>query len=229
MNTIALDQYDAWLFDLDGTLIDSVPDLTLAVNAALQEHDLSLVDDDQVRHWVGNGSAKLIERALQFLNVWSEDNQSQFHHAFLDAYGKVLNAKSALYPDVMALISLLKRENKKLALITNKPQQFLPELLARFHLDDVFECVIGGDTLPAKKPDPLPVNHCLTKLAVTQGRALMVGDSRSDALSAQAAGVDVCLLQQGYHQGVDLASLNPNYLLADIAQLFSMLENAQFE
>jgi len=219
MKTITLDQYEAWLFDLDGTLVDSVPDLALAVNAALTQHQMKSVTEALVRHWVGNGSAKLIERALQHLSLWNEANQDALHRTFLKAYGEVLNAKSQLYSDVSNLLKYLQQHNKKLALITNKPQQFLPELLERFGMSHVFEVVIGGDSLSQKKPDPLPVTHTLTALGVNAKHAIMIGDSRSDALSAQAAGVDVCLLQQGYHQGVDLKALKPSYLFDDISSL----------
>lgn len=221
---IALSQYHTFVFDLDGTLVDSVPDLTLALNAALNQSHLPQVNALQVRTWVGNGSAKLVERAVQSIQPDMPASQiSALHKQFLQCYSGVLCKESQLYPGVESLLEMLKQQDKQLALLTNKPVQFLPELLQHLGIDHYFAMVLGGDSLPEKKPSPMPLQHILQQLSVPAESCLMVGDSRSDILCAQQAGVDCAALLQGYHQGVDLSALKPAYVFNDVVGLLQGL------
>ncbi len=220
-----LSQYHTFVFDLDGTLVDSVPDLTLALNAALDQSCLPQVSASQVRSWVGNGSAKLVERAAQFIQPDMPLFQiSALHKQFLQSYSGVLCKESQLYPGVESLLDTLKQQGKQLALLTNKPVQFLPELLQHLGIDHYFAMVLGGDSLPEKKPSPMPLQHILQQLSVPEDSCLMVGDSRSDILCAQQAGVDCVALLQGYHQGVDLSALKPAYVFNDVVGLLHGLQ-----
>lgn len=222
-NTTELGRYDTYIFDLDGTLVDSVPDLSLALNHALNYLDFSPVSSEQVRQWVGNGSKKLVERALRSLGNWNEENQASLHNQFLVSYEQFLNQESQLYPKVLETLKLLSCHNKKIALLTNKPIQFVEPLLRSLGIVEYFQILVGGDSLPEKKPHPMPLLHIMETLGVCSEACLMIGDSRSDVLAAQAADVDCILLEQGYNQGLNLRTLNPTYLEADINTFHSLL------
>lgn len=214
-----LNKYNTIIFDLDGTLVDSVPELSLALNHALENLQLNSVSQHDVRAWVGNGSVKLVERALESMQLNSKVNNIKLHKQFLISYEQCLAQKSELYPGVITLLNQLHQENKTLALITNKPIQFVPELLNKMEIAHLFSLVLGGDSLAEKKPHPLPLLHVMETLNVNSSQCLMVGDSRSDIVCAQQANVDCVALLQGYHQGVDLPALNPTYIFNDIAAL----------
>lgn len=211
--------YTTFVFDLDGTLVDSVPDLTLALNHALDALGYSPVTQEDVRSWVGNGSVKLIERALTQLEQNTPEKVQALHQQFLISYEQFLCEQSQLYPDVMDVLTNLHKQGKTLVLLTNKPIQFVPDLLSKFNIAHLFSLVLGGDSLPEKKPHPLPLQHIMETLNVSPQQCLMIGDSRSDIVCAQQAGVDSVALLQGYHQGIDLASLKPTYLLNDMTAL----------
>lgn len=218
-----LDKYHTYIFDLDGTLVDSVPDLALALNHALAEKSFASVSADQVRQWVGNGSKKLIERALNFLDQWSEQHQESLHQQFLLSYEQYLNKESQLYPSTLDTLQRLSAHKKKMALLTNKPIQFVEPLLRSLGIVDYFQILVGGDSLLEKKPHPMPLLHIMETLQLTPDTCLMIGDSRSDVLAAQGAQVDCILLNQGYNQGLNLAELNPTYLEADMAAFLNRL------
>jgi phosphoglycolate phosphatase len=218
-----LDRYQTFIFDLDGTLVDSVPDLALALNHALNEQGLESVTQQQVRQWVGNGSKKLVERALESMDQWNEFHQQTLHHQFLKSYEKFLNCESQLYPKTLELLQTLKANHKTLALLTNKPIQFVRPLLSVLGIVEYFSIMLGGDSLPEKKPSPLPLLHIMESLEQSPEQCVMIGDSRSDVLCAQAAHVDCILLEQGYNQGLDLSQLNPTMLLRNCADLLCHL------
>ncbi len=218
----------AIIFDLDGTLVDSVPDLCRALNEALG--DLSnegnqaplQVDTEQVRLWVGNGSSKLIERALQHLSIPLEQ-LSTVHGYFLRRYEACVCEESYLYPGVLELLKACQQLKLPMALVTNKPIAFVPPLLNKLGISDFFEILLGGDSLSEKKPSALPLLHAAQHLNVEPKKCLMVGDSAADRASANNAGIPCALLQQGYNQGKDLSQLHPEWLLKDIHSLLSEL------
>ncbi|GAA6134091.1 phosphoglycolate phosphatase [Oceaniserpentilla sp. 4NH20-0058] len=220
-----INQYDVFVFDLDGTLVDSVPDLTLALNHALNTLNFIPVGESNVRQWVGNGSLKLIERALDFIAECTSNNIKKLHSQFLVSYQNTLCEKSVLYPKVKPTLELLKESEKTLVLLTNKPIQFVPELLEKLGISDFFSLVLGGDSLQSKKPDPLPLLHVMKECSTQADKCLMIGDSRADIECAQQAGVACVALQQGYNQGLDLSVLSPSYLFEDMGQLFSQLRS----
>lgn len=209
----------AFIFDLDGTLVDSVPDLALALNLALQQCELKMVAEYQVREWVGNGSLKLISRALAFQKIESQSEITRLHSVFLGCYAQVLNQESVLYPDVKHLLDNIQQHNIPMAIVTNKPIQFVPDLLAAFEIDNYFSVLIGGDSLTNKKPHPMPLLHIAEQFKLDVTDMYMVGDSASDIQAANAAHMPCILLKQGYHQNVDLTQFNPLFFLDDIHQL----------
>ncbi|WOT05089.1 phosphoglycolate phosphatase [Shewanella youngdeokensis] len=204
-------QIKAIAFDLDGTLIDSVPDLAAAVNATLQELDLPLTTAEQARSWVGNGAEMLMRRALSFAlgTDVSEAKLAASMPRFMHFYKQHLQQHSRLYDDVILVLKQLSAAGFKLAVVTNKPYEFTIPLLKAFKLDSYFSIVLGGDSLAKMKPDPLPLAHILQQWQLTPAQLLMVGDSKNDILAAKAAGIASIGLTYGYNYGEDIALSSP--------------------
>lgn len=197
----------AIFFDLDGTLVDSIPDLAYALDRMLQALGLTAAGEDHARLWVGNGARKLVLRALSHALQQAEENISeaylqQAHQLFLQYYAGAAD-KSRLYPHVADVLRTLQRRGIRLALITNKPQQFVPALLQHLGLDGLFEHIVCGDTLPQQKPSPEPLLYVLQAMQLSAAEVLMVGDSANDILAAQAAGMCSVCVTYGYNHGDD--------------------------
>jgi len=205
---------EAVLFDLDGTLIDSVPDLAAAIDVMLQSLGKEPAGEIKVNRWVGNGTSSLVKRALMDSDDGDVLHQSQFkaesddeyyrsaYVIFELAYAQRLTTASGLYDGVLSVLSALTTANIKLGLITNKPRQFTLPLLKALNIGHYFSDVLCGDDLEFKKPHPLPVLTALDNLSVSAQQAIMVGDSISDIKSAQAAGVKTVAVTYGYNHGV---------------------------
>ena len=216
------------IFDFDGTLIDSVPDLADATNAMLTTLGKAPYPIETIRNWVGNGSKVLVERALVGkievlegeLTVEEADHAEQ---VFFDAYKNLSGSKTVAYPDVDSGLKKLKAAGFKLALVTNKPIRFVPKILESFGWQDLFSEVLGGDSLPVKKPDPTPLLHVCEALNVTPEQAVMIGDSRNDILAGQNANMDTLGLSYGYNYGQDIRELNPTAAFDDFSALVDYL------
>lgn len=212
------------IFDFDGTLIDSVPDLADATNAMLTTLGKDTYPIDTIRNWIGNGSRMLVERALVGkINVLEgELTAEEADHAeqlFFDAYKNISGSKTVAYPDVDSGLKRLKAAGYTLALVTNKPIRFVPKILQSFGWQDLFSEVRGGDSLAQKKPDPAPLLHVCEALNVTPAQAIMIGDSRNDILAGQNANMDTLGLSYGYNYGQDIRELNPTAAFDDFAAL----------
>ena len=216
------------IFDFDGTLIDSVPDLADATNAMLATLGKETYPISTIRNWVGNGSRMLVERALVGkievlegeLTVEAADHAEQ---VFFDAYKNISGSKTVAYPDVDSGLKKLKAAGFTLALVTNKPIRFVPKILQSFGWQDLFSEVLGGDSLPVKKPDPAPLLHVCEALNITPEQAVMIGDSRNDILAGQNANMDTLGLSYGYNYGQDICELNPTAAFDDFAALVKYL------
>lgn len=208
-------------FDLDGTLIDSIPDLTAAVGLALADDGLVPCGESKVRHWVGNGSYKLVERALTDALGSAPDAASleAVHERFLVHYGVAPNARTRLYPGVREALEGLQQRGFPLVLITNKPQAFIAPILEGFGLADYFGLCLGGDTLPTKKPDPAPLLHAARHYAVAPEACLMVGDSRHDIEAGKRAGFRTLAVPYGYNHGEPVATSQPDGQVESLADL----------
>jgi len=209
-------------FDLDGTLVDSVPDLRLALNAMMDDFKLPHCQDEQIKTWVGNGIPKLVERALLFVGN-KEVAQQDALSCFEKHYQHYLNSASCLYDGVAETLRALKAKGYQTALITNKAEQFLPDLLTNFVIKDCFDLVIGGDTLAKNKPDPMQVNFALSHFSVSKVQAVMVGDSKNDILAGQNAGLKSIALTYGYNYGEPVSLLNPDYIIDQFDELLVLL------
>jgi len=209
------------MFDLDGTLVDSVPDLTFAVDAMLSDLGKPIAGLDRVRNWVGNGAAMLVKRALSQQMIPVEIEETLYQEAaslFFTHYQQVNGRKSILYPKVAETLTQLRNTFPYLALITNKPEQFTQPLLD-YHRLPKFDLIVCGDTLEKRKPDPEPVLHCLNVFGCTAEESVMVGDSVSDIKAAQAANVPVICVNYGYNQGENLSAYHPDRLIQHFEQL----------
>lgn len=212
-------------FDLDGTLVDSVPDLRLALNAMLDEYQLPHCQDQQIKNWVGNGLPKLVERAL--ISVGKDNfEKSLFNQAlsiFEKYYATYLNSASTLYKDVKQTLHILKSRGYKIVLVTNKAEQFLPDLLTNFQINDYFDLLLGGDTLTENKPHPMQVNFACEKFKTSKAKTVMIGDSKNDILAGQNAQVKTIALTYGYNYGEPVANLNPDFIINQFNELLELL------
>ncbi|WP_394182581.1 phosphoglycolate phosphatase [Marinomonas posidonica] len=209
---------DLVCLDLDGTLVDSVPDIAAAVDAFLSEFQAPLAGEEQVRAWVGLGAAKLIEQALDWAGL-SQDKHEDAYRLFLIHYHQHLTDHSKLYPNVVAILKAFKHNGVPVALITNKPSVFIKPILDKFGITEEFAWFLGGDTLDEKKPSALPLLHCSESIEAQPERCLMIGDSITDFKAAQNAGFKSALVTYGYHQGVDLKGLGADAIIDDLAEL----------
>ena len=216
------------IFDFDGTLIDSVPDLADATNAMLTTLGKTPYPLDSIRNWVGNGSRMLVERALvgKIEVLEGELAKEAVDHAeqvFFDAYKNISGSKTVAYPDVDSGLRKLQAAGYELALVTNKPIRFVPKILQSFGWQDIFSEVLGGDSLSSKKPDPAPLLHVCETLNVNPEQAVMIGDSRNDILAGQNANMDTLALSYGYNYGQDIRELNPTAAFDDFSALVDYL------
>jgi len=209
------------MFDLDGTLVDSVPDLAAAVDRMLGQLGREPAGIERVRLWIGNGAAVLVRRALagDMRHEGVDDGEAERALAlFMRAYADN-HSLTSVYPGVPETLDWLREREVRLALITNKPARFLPELLADKGLDGYFQWVVGGDTLPQQKPDPAALFWVMERAGVTADEALFVGDSRNDVLAARAAGVACVALSYGYNHGRPIAEEGPALVLDALSGL----------
>ncbi|EOG3622812.1 phosphoglycolate phosphatase [Pseudomonas putida] len=209
------------MFDLDGTLIDSVPDLAAAVDRMLLELGRPPAGLEAVRHWVGNGAQVLVRRALAGgIDHTTVDDAlaEQALALFMDAYAQS-HELTVVYPGVRDTLRWLRKQGVEMALITNKPERFVGPLLDQMKIGNYFRWIIGGDTLPQKKPDPAALLFVMQMAGVTPQQSLFVGDSRSDVLAAKAAGVQCVGLTYGYNHGRPINDESPNLVIDDLRAL----------
>lgn len=213
------------LIDVDGTLVDSVPDLAYCVDEMLKAVELSPHGEDEVRHWVGNGVERLVRRAL-IGQLDGEPDQALFEKAypiFLELYKDNTSKRSALYPGVKQGLDYLKAAGYSLGCVTNKAEAFTLPLLKDLGIFDYFESVVSGDTLEKKKPDPLPLLYSAELHGVSADESLMLGDSISDVKAARAAGFQIICMSYGYNHGVDIHEAEPDAVIDSMAELKNLI------
>ncbi|MBB3102079.1 phosphoglycolate phosphatase [Azomonas macrocytogenes] len=211
------------MFDLDGTLMDSVPDLAAAVDKMLQQLGREPAGVQRVRDWVGNGAPVLVRRALAGQLEHSAIAQAEADNAlrlFMAAYGGG-HALTCVYSGVLPVLDWMKAQDIKLAVITNKPEQFVAPLLQEKGLGGFFDWIVGGDTLPQQKPDPAGLLYVMAQAGIDVSESLFVGDSRNDVRAARAAGVRCVALTYGYNHGQPIAEECPDLVLDDLRQLLA--------
>ncbi|KLK94552.1 phosphoglycolate phosphatase [Microvirga vignae] len=210
-------QLEAVIFDLDGTLVDSARDLQNAMNALLAGEGLRSVSLEEVKSMIGDGVAKLVERALAATGGDPARLPALVDH-FLAIYDTNAANHTEAYPGVLDTLESLRRLGLQLAVVTNKPCSATTEILRALGLRAFFSAVIGGDTLPERKPHPAPILMALDRLGVSPGAALMVGDNYHDVQAARAAGVRVFAVTYGYNHK-PLTELAADQLLDTMSDL----------
>jgi phosphoglycolate phosphatase len=216
------------LLDLDGTMVDSVPDIAYCADRMLERLGREPAGEARVRHWVGNGVEWLVKRALTG-ELWEEPEGALFEQAmplFLDLYRENTSARSRLYPSVRETLEVLQGMGYPLGCVTNKAAAFTEPLLRDLGIASFFRLIISGDTLPQKKPDPAPLLHAARHFGVPPGEALMVGDSISDVKAARAAGFHIVCVSYGYNHGEDIRSASPDAVIDVLAELPPLLQAA---
>ena len=209
------------MFDLDGTLVDSVPDLAAAVNRVLEQMGREPVALDAVRQWVGNGSQVLVRRALarnMEHGTVNEADTEQGLALFMEAYAGS-HALTVVYPGVVETLKWLHKRKVPMALITNKPERFVAPLLDELSLGRYFKWIIGGDTLAQQKPDPAALFFVMKMAGVPARQSLFIGDSRSDVQAARAADVPCVAMSYGYNHGRSIADESPALVIDDLRAL----------
>ena len=216
------------LIDVDGTLVDSVPDLAYCVDEMMKALDRPVHGEAAVRNWVGNGVERLVRRALigQLDGEPDDADYEQAYPIFLELYADNTSKRSCLYPGVQEALDYLKGAGYKLGCVTNKAAQFTEPLLADLGVKDYFGILISGDTLPKKKPDPLPLLHAAEHFGVKPENSLMIGDSISDVKAARAAGFAITCMSYGYNHGVDIRESNPDAVMDSMIEIKDLLEKA---
>ena len=218
----------AILFDLDGTLVDTAPDIAAAVDATLRELDYPSVGAEQVRSWIGRGVDVLLHRVLtrERDGRAAADTHARARERFLEHYAEHNGRIANVYPGVREGIAHAKRLGIAMCCVTNKLQDFSEALLALTGLDRDLAFVQGGDALPKTKPDPLPLTHAAERLGFAPAECLMVGDSSNDARAARAAGMPVVLVGYGYTEDVPVAEIDCDAVFDSVAEAIDALDGS---
>lgn len=213
---------DAVLFDLDGTLLDTIDDIAEAAVRMLAELKQPERSPDEVRRFVGKGIPKLVERCLADPAI-SRDASDAAVAVFERHYRAVNGVHAKAYPGIVETLAGLEAMNVPMACVTNKATDFTLPLLEMNGMAPYFPVVVCGDTLAHKKPHPAMLEYACNALGVLPARALMVGDSSNDAASARAAGCPVVLMTYGYSEGVPVDTLDCDGLLSNATGLLAQI------
>ena len=216
---IGVNAYDLFIFDLDGTLVDSQQDLTAAANQVRIGQKLPALTLSTIRSFVGNGVRILIERTLPGAAAKTVDEAVR---RFKTYYADHLLDNTTLYPGIEKVIKGLK--GARLAVLTNKPEQFARNILRGLSIDSYFSVVYGGDTGPKRKPDPAPLIAILNALNVRSESAIMIGDGINDILAAKAAGIPCAAVGYGYTEKEELVKHRPDYFFDAPEDILSLIE-----
>ncbi len=213
------------MFDLDGTLVDSIPDISWCLDETMKYIGLPVRGETSAREWIGNGVIRLMQRAIAN-DLNAPHDEAIFDQAmpvFRDLYANNLCKRSKLYPGVREGLDYLQKHKKKqgykIGCITNKDEQFTHPILRDLGLWDDFEIVISGDTLEKKKPHPLPLWHSAKVFDCDPTKSLMIGDSSTDVKAARAAGFNIICTSYGYNHGENIHDSKPDAVIDSILEL----------
>jgi len=218
------DRLQLILFDLDGTLVDSVGDLAWCGNAMRQRLGLPPHDESAARSWVGNGLERFVKRVLsgQMEAEPPADLYERGLAIFRELYAAHASDRSELYPGVIDTLEWLSTRALTLACVTNKPEPFTSRLIAEMGLDGYFELVVAGNTTARKKPDPMPLHYAADHFGFDYANCLMVGDSSNDVRAARAAGFAIACVPYGYNHGQDIRDSRPDLVVDNLTELITL-------
>ena len=219
----------AALLDLDGTLMDTIPDLASAANAMRVELGMSPLREDVIATFVGKGIENLVRRTLAGTQD-AEEHPTGFDDAlasFKRNYHIINGEKSVVFDGVLDGLMAMRAMGMKLAVVTNKPEEFTLPLLRNTGIAGLFDAVVSGDTCARKKPDPLPMLHACELLGVDASEAVAIGDSINDALAARAAGCAVLAVPYGYNEGRDVRTLDVDAIVPTLVEAAEWVRRRQ--
>jgi len=220
-------QPTAVIWDLDGTLVDSAPDLATALNAVLDKRGFFTLTTEEVRTMIGNGVPKLVERGFNAVGVRPDQEQLDGLVAmFNKEYRACATNQTRPYPGMVEVLEEIQAMNIPMGICTNKPEAFTRQILEGLGLARFFSSVVGGDTTGARKPDPEPVLACLRGLVAEPALSLMIGDSVHDVHAARAAGITVGVVPWGY-RATPVETLGADFVLRDPSGLPGMIRAAE--
>ncbi|MRT93650.1 phosphoglycolate phosphatase [Ancylomarina sp. 16SWW S1-10-2] len=214
------------IFDFDGTLINSIPDLALAANKMLSHYNLAPLKMEQIIPFIGNGARPLVQRSLEHSMPNKDISKAFVDEAFeiyFAAYKEVTCDKTFTYPGVLETLNYLNKKGYKMAICTNKPISFIEPILDKLSIKQFFQYWIGEDSLPEKKPNPAPLLHLAKEMNTDVKKCIMVGDSKNDILAAQNADMENIGVTYGYNYNENIADYKPTLVVdrfADLEELF---------
>ncbi|MGP1677021.1 MAG: phosphoglycolate phosphatase [Burkholderiales bacterium] len=219
----------AVMIDLDGTLLDTVPDIAAAAARMLAALDLATRTQEEIRSFIGKGIPNLVQRCLQgrASGARADALQAEALALFQDFYFEESGRRTTLYPGVLDGLERFRAQRLRLACVTNKAARFTGPLLAQKGLAPYFELVVSGDTLARKKPDPMQLAHICAEFALPPEQALLIGDSANDALAARAAGCPVVCVSYGYNEGGDVHNLDCDAIVDSLSEAANILQSAR--
>lgn len=212
------------LFDLDGTLADTAPDIANAANELRRFHGHTEIPNAEIARMIGNGSRTLVKQVLQYESFFVQEESAldNEHERFLTFYQNGFCVHSVTFDGVESTLKSLHAAGITLGVVTNKPERFIEPLLEHLGVRQYFSVLIGGDTLVTKKPDAGPLLHACQVLNVQPQEVLMVGDSVTDVLAARAAQIAIAAVSFGYNHGEDIRESQPDYVVEHFAELLAL-------
>lgn len=211
-------------FDLDGTLINTLPDLTLVVNSMFLAHGLPATTQEKVLTWIGKGADIFFQNAINWTGqIFAADKLVKMRASFDHYYATYVCEKSELYPNVKSTLEKLKADGYHLVVITNKPTKLVEPVLSAFGIYHLFDTTLGGQSLPKIKPHPDPMWFICEKFAIQPNELLFVGDSENDVIASKAAGCDVVGLTYGYNYNVPIEQSQPTFIAQDFSEILTFV------
>ncbi len=218
--------YAAYLFDLDGTLVDTAPDIAVAFNHAMYSYGFPESSEAEIRNWVGFGARVMIVQAFEYYGLQKQTRDSglidDMFSCFRQYYSANLAKLSKPYSGVVEALQQMRQHNIPLGLVTNKAAVFTRPLLVALNVGQFFQAIVSGDTLAVNKPSPEPALHACELLKVSPAETLFVGDSITDVNCARAAGCDVACFRHGYNHGTPAETLGADFVFDTFQQLLPM-------
>ena len=220
-----LNDIHAVILDLDGTLINSVPDLDAALNGMLQDMSLPAIDEASIRMFVGRGTPHLVKSTISVYLDGQEAAKSldEALTLFYKHYRTVNGERSHMYPNVREGLERMVEKGLKIACVTNKPSVFTEPLLAKNGIYPFFDVIYCADSFPRKKPDPFPMVMACRKFQLLPKQVVAIGDSENDAKAARAAGCSLFMVPYGYNYGIPVENQQPDAVVADLLQAMDLI------
>ena len=210
-------------FDLDGTLIDSAPDLSFSLNKVLEENSFPLIKESEARQQVGHGAVKLIEYVFEKNKINVNKNKiEQLRKRFLEIYDLNCIRKTSLFPNAYDVLCDLKKANVTMVIVSNKPKYYILKILKNLKIESFFEAISGGDSFKVKKPDPKHLLFTINKIDADIKDCVFVGDTEVDLICAKKASIPMIITSHGY-SNINYNNLDSDYKIDDFNQLIEKL------